>query len=185
VPSVPITPDTKDWTWVLERPCPECGFRASELDRAEVGTMIRENARSWLDMLGDSERVALRPSDDVWSALEYACHVRDVFRLYDERLRLMLEQDDPHYPNWDQDAAAVADRYPDQDPGSVAVELDGAARRLADRFEQVAGAQWQRTGMRSDGARFTIESFARYLIHDPVHHLHDVERGLAALDHRA
>ena len=23
-----ITPDTKDWTWVLERPCPECGFEA-------------------------------------------------------------------------------------------------------------------------------------------------------------
>ena len=21
-----ITPDTKDWTWVLERTCPECGF---------------------------------------------------------------------------------------------------------------------------------------------------------------
>jgi hypothetical protein len=21
-----ITPDTKDWTWVLERACPECGF---------------------------------------------------------------------------------------------------------------------------------------------------------------
>lgn len=20
-----IVPDTKDWTWVLERPCPECG----------------------------------------------------------------------------------------------------------------------------------------------------------------
>ena len=24
--ATPITPDTKDWTWVLERPCPECGF---------------------------------------------------------------------------------------------------------------------------------------------------------------
>ena len=21
-----IEPDTKDWTWVLDRPCPECGF---------------------------------------------------------------------------------------------------------------------------------------------------------------
>ena len=21
-----IIPDTKDWTWVLQRPCPECGF---------------------------------------------------------------------------------------------------------------------------------------------------------------
>src|SRR4051794_791858 len=22
----PVEPDTKDWTWVLDRPCPECGF---------------------------------------------------------------------------------------------------------------------------------------------------------------
>jgi hypothetical protein len=33
-----------------------------------------------------------RPSDDRWSALEYACHVRDVFRLYDERLEMMLTE---------------------------------------------------------------------------------------------
>ena len=24
-----IDPDVKDWTWVLERPCPECGLDAS------------------------------------------------------------------------------------------------------------------------------------------------------------
>jgi len=23
---MPIMPDTKDWTWVLRRACPECGF---------------------------------------------------------------------------------------------------------------------------------------------------------------
>jgi hypothetical protein len=23
---VTIIPDTKDWTWVLDRPCPECGL---------------------------------------------------------------------------------------------------------------------------------------------------------------
>jgi hypothetical protein len=34
--------------------------------------------------------------------------------------------------------------------------------------------QYQRSGRRSDGARFTVETFARYFIHDPVHHLHDV-----------
>jgi hypothetical protein len=38
----------------------------------------------------------------------------------------------------------------------------------------VTGSQWQRTGRRSDGASFTVETFARYLIHDPVHHLYDV-----------
>ena len=25
----PIVPDTKDWTWVLDRPCEECGFDAT------------------------------------------------------------------------------------------------------------------------------------------------------------
>jgi hypothetical protein len=38
----------------------------------------------------------------------------------------------------------------------------------------VTGDQWQRTGNRSDGARFTVETFARYFAHDPVHHLYDV-----------
>jgi hypothetical protein len=38
----------------------------------------------------------------------------------------------------------------------------------------VSAGQWQRTGRRSDGAHFTVETFARYFIHDPVHHLYDV-----------
>jgi hypothetical protein len=80
-----IIPDTKDWTWVLERPCPEC----------------------------------------------------------------------------------------EQDPAEVAAELRQAALAIAGRFESVSGGQWQRTGTRSDGARFTVETFARYFIHDPVHHLYD------------
>jgi hypothetical protein len=31
-----------------------------------------------------------------------------------------------------------------------------------------------RTGTRT---HFTVESFARYMIHDPIHHLHDVGGG--------
>ena len=45
---------------------------------------------------------------------------------------------------------------------------------IADRFDTVHGNQWDRTGRRSDGASFTIDSFARYFLHDVVHHLHDV-----------
>jgi hypothetical protein len=45
----------------------------------------------------------------------------------------------------------------------------------------VGGTDWSRTGARSDGARFTVDSFARYMIHDPVHHLHDVRIGFATL----
>ena len=182
-PRMPIVPDTKDWTWVLERPCPECGFDARAFPRELVGQMVRENACSWQEVLArPGDLLTARPSDDRWSALEYACHVRDVLRLYDERLELMLTEDDPDFPNWDQDAAAVEQRYNEQEPRRVAADVISGAGRLADRFDGVAGAAWQRTGTRSDGARFTVESFARYFIHDPVHHLDDVARGFAVLE---
>ena len=172
---VPIEPDDRDWTWVVERPCPECGFDASTFPAIEVAGLIRSNAAAWGQLLeGPVEDLRRRPSDDRWSTLEYACHVRDVCRLYGERLDLMLHQDDPLYPNWDQDATAVAENYNGQDPAIVAAELQRAALRLAEAFERVDDAQWQRRGHRSDGARFSVDTFSRYLVHDPVHHLYDV-----------
>ncbi len=169
-----IVPDDKDWTWVLERRCPECGFLAGTVDVDEVGALIRQSAAAWFELLnGDDASVRSRPSIDRWSTLEYGAHVRDVFVLYLERLSLMLDTDDPLYPNWDQDETAVASRYDVQQAHEVAVELRAAAEALAAAFDGVTDEQWQRRGRRSDGASFTVESFARYLVHDPVHHLCD------------
>src|SRR5260370_38004117 len=84
-----ITPDTKNWTWVLERPCPECGFEAAAFPRENVSALLRENAAGWHAMMAETADVRTRPEPQVWSPLEYACHVRDVCRIYDERLRLM------------------------------------------------------------------------------------------------
>jgi hypothetical protein len=171
---VTIIPDSKDWTWVLQRPCPECGFDTSSFAREEVPGLIRDVARRFHDLLTGPGDHRQRPAPGKWSALEYGCHVRDVFRLYDERLDLMLTTDGPRYPNWDQDATAVDDRYAEQDPVRVAREIIEAGTAIAARFGTVRGGQWQRTGFRSDGAEFTVESFARYFVHDPVHHYHDV-----------
>lgn len=168
-----IVPDDKDWTWVLERPCPECGLDTRAVDVTQVGDLVRANASSWQRVLAAPD-AGVRPAPDRWSPLEYACHVRDVFRLFDERLDLMLTEDGPRYANWDQDATAIADGYASQSPVAVAIELTRAGSALADRFDAVEGDQWLRTGFRSDGASFTVDTFARYFIHDPVHHLWDV-----------
>ena len=170
---MPIAPDSKDWTWVLDRPCPECGFDASTQSVAEVARLVRDNTARWPAVLERAD-VRQRPSPDRWSALEYACHVRDVFRLFDQRLHLMLDEDDPTFANWDQDATAVADHYGEQDPMVVGRELLSAGTQMAASVEAVRADQHGRTATRSDGARFTVETFARYLVHDPVHHLWDV-----------
>ncbi len=168
-----IIPDDKDWTWVLERACPDCGFDSSAHERVAVVAMLRAQPGAWQAVLA-APGVAVRPASGAWSPLEYACHVRDVFVLFDERLHLMLDHDNPLFANWDQDATAIDARYGDQDPVVVGAELAAAAEQLAHSFEGVDGATWSRRGRRSDGASFDIESFSRYMLHDPIHHLYDV-----------
>jgi hypothetical protein len=172
-----IVPDDKDWTWVLRRPCSECGFDASTFPSSQVASLLRANAAAWADILSaPPDEVRRRPRDETWSTLEYACHVRDVHLLYRLRLGLMLSEENPLYPNWDQDATALEDDYESQDPTAVSAQLLAAAEALAAAFDGVVGPQWERKGRRSDGAEFTVDSFSRYLVHDPVHHLFDVTR---------
>ena len=170
---VPIEPDTKDWTWVLREPCPDCGFDAAGVEPTDLPALIRDTVPGFLAALDDVD-ARVRPADNVWSPLEYACHVRDVHVLFDLRLRQMLGDDDPLFANWDQDATAVADDYAGQDPAAVAPALAAAAELVAATYDGISGDQWQRPGRRSDGSVFTAESLGRYHLHDVVHHLHDI-----------
>jgi hypothetical protein len=108
VPADPI-PDDKDWTRVLQAPCPECGYDAATVAPSEIGARLRESVSVLVAALG-RPNAARRPRPQVWSALEYGCHVRDVCRIFGERARLMIEEDDPRFPNWDQDETALAER---------------------------------------------------------------------------
>jgi hypothetical protein len=169
-----ITPDDKDWTWVLDRPCPECGFEASTLAVEEVGPLVRASVPRWQERLRAAD-ARVRPDPATWSPTEYAAHVRDVFRIFDVRLASMLESDDPSFANWDQDATALEDDYASQDPAVVARELDAAAEVIATRFDTVTEDQHARPGRRSNGSVFTVVTLGQYFAHDLVHHLHDVD----------
>ncbi len=169
-----IPPETKDWTWVLEEQCPECGFDSREPARADLASLFGVVGDRWVSAISGFENAAERPDPLVWSPLEYACHVRDVFALGRYRTGLMVDQEDPVFANWDQDTTAVEDDYASQDLEAVSSQLAENASVLGDYLDSVTDADWSRPGRRSDGARFTVESFSRYVLHDPIHHLTDV-----------
>jgi hypothetical protein len=170
-----ITPETQDWTWTIGKACPDCGYDGPSVDVLKTGDAIRALIDPFCAALA-KPNASTRPDEQTWAPVEYACHVRDVFRLYEYRLGLMLNEDNPTYPNWDQDATAIEERYDLQDPSTVATELAEAGNSLANAFDLVTGDQWQRTGVRSDNKNFTVATFATYMVHDPFHHLWDITR---------
>ena len=131
-------------------------------------------AEEWVQILRSSPAVSERPEPAVWSPLEYGAHVRDVFRLFDSRLALMLTEDHPSFINWDQNETAIRERYREQDPEVVAAELEEAALRMVDRIRAMTPADLERTGVRSNGDEFRVETLLQYFLHDIIHHLWDV-----------
>ena len=173
-----VPPDDKDWTWVLDRPCPECGFDAGAMPLAQAGELLTAAVARLHQSLSRPD-ARTRPAPTTWSPLEYACHVRDTGEVFRGRIALVLERDNPTFPNWDQDATAVERHYEQQDPQVVAVELQQSLDALIDQLDVVPDSAWHRPALRGNGSRFTLATLVRYLVHDPVHHAHDVGPGTA------
>jgi len=171
-PAIPPT-DEKDWTWVVREHCPECEFDPGAVSTAQLADDLREAATRWQRVL-QRPGVTVRPSPQVWSPLEYAAHVVDVYVIMGDRAELMLRESEPTFPNWDQDATALEKRYWEADPATLVAEIGAAAERLAGGFAAVRPEQWERIGYRSNGAVFTVRTLGIYCLHDLVHHLHDV-----------
>ncbi len=163
---------------MLVEPCQECGYDVRDLDEAELGPLIASVGRTWqalLDGLADDPLVSVRPEPLVWSPVEYGEHVRDVLSLFTLRARRILEEDDPLFADWDPDITAAEVPYGQQAPAVVGAAIAANADVLASLFEGASAADLARPGRRSDGSVFTLGSLGRYMLHDLVHHVYDVE----------
>jgi len=160
--------------------CRECGYEYGEIERGAIPEALRAMAVRYQAVLADSDTTVLRahPRAGVWSALEYACHMRDVFRVQRERAQLALAEDEPAFASMRREERVVEERYNDQQPEQVAREVTGAAASLARLLESLDDDGWQRTGIYNWPERRvrTVEWIGRHTIHEAEHHLHDIDR---------
>lgn len=175
----------------LTNECEACGFSDEGIAPADVVAALRGFGRRYRAPLtrflsgedGDA-LLRTRPAPDVWSALEYACHVRDVLRWYDERVGAALVEDRPEMLGPTPDEAAERDRYNEQDPAAAAGALAANAERLAATFESMPDSGWERIYFRR-GYEWTVLFTARRSMHEGSHHLLDIGRGLRAVREQA
>ncbi len=167
--------------------CDECGFADEALSMDEALSELRRFGRRYRAPLtrflpgedGDA-LVRTRPADGVWSALEYAAHVSEVFGWYDEWVSRSVEEDDPVIDAPTPDEAAEAGRFNERDPSAVAEAIAVNAGALAATFEGVPEHSWSRCHVRR-GEHRSVLFTGRRAVHEGNHHLLDIGRGLRAL----
>ncbi|HEY5024117.1 MAG TPA: DinB family protein, partial [Acidimicrobiales bacterium] len=115
----------------------------------------------------------------VWSAIEYAAHTRDVIALHVYGVEQALTVDEPAFPPIGDDLveSAVA-TYGDADWDAVAAALTSQAIRLAEVAQDAGRDAWTR-GLTIGATRSDVRRLLEHALHDSLHHLEDVERGLA------
>ena len=167
--------------------CAECGFDYDGVPDAEVVDKLRSFGRRYRapltrglegEQLDDLLRTRSEP--DVWSALEYACHVRDVFASQRGRVAQTLAEDTPTYVPMGREQLLVDRRYNEQDPVAVVDELAANAEAMADTCAALTTTDWDRTGIYNypTPTERSLRWLARHTIHEGHHHLLDVGRSL-------
>ncbi|HYZ98182.1 MAG TPA: DinB family protein [Acidimicrobiales bacterium] len=169
----------------LER-CEECGFDPGELRPRDLPVAIRSFGRRYRTPLfrglsgEDLDDVVRRsPGEGVWSALEYGAHVRDIFRIFDDRVRCALADAEPAEETVDWEAR-VAAASPKLEREAVAADLDDAADTLATTLSELTGDEWRLPTITGRGRPASVTELATIAVHEGSHHLLDVGRVLRA-----
>jgi DinB superfamily len=160
--------------------CEECGFAYNTVARGEVPDGLRALATRYDAVLAETDDETLRshPMPETWSPLEYACHLRDVFKVQRERALLALAEHQPSFASMRREERVVEERYNDQQPAVVAREISEAAEAFAQALEALDDDSWQRTGVYNWPTTQvrTVEWIGRHTIHEGEHHLQDIDR---------
>ncbi len=163
--------------------CDACGFHGSRYDNASLIVALRQLGPRWRTVLNDAgSELRVRPEPHVWSAIEYAAHSRDIVALHAFGVEQALTVDEPVYPAIIADdliEAAAASSIGD-DPEAVVETLDAQACRLAQAAIDAGDDAWQR-GLTVGEERSTVRRMLEHALHDSLHHVDDVERGLLQL----
>ena len=161
--------------------CP-CGFDGSAVPLGDLAVALVDGARQWAEFLGavtdypggldDLRDRPERGGTMSWSAIEYACHVRDVVSVFARRIELSLLSHNPSHQAWDPVPVAEGEHYREQHPAAVADDIARGAREFADLLQPLTPTAWERTGV-LDGRSTTVADLARTALHEVRHHLDD------------
>jgi hypothetical protein len=138
------------------------GLRALPSQVEELVQNLSEDAVCW------------RPAPIQWSVKEVCCHLRDSFEIDGERIRRMLDEDEPFLPSYDQEALARERDYQSESMPRVLTALRAFSGGLAYLLESFSEEEWQRTGRHEERGPMSIAEYAQLLVDHGREHLEQI-----------
>jgi len=169
-----------------EHVCPSCpfSFRDHDVDRAAaVIAEIPAQARALFESLDDAACRQPGPAG-AWSAVEYLCHLRDVYATFTIRLHRARTEDDPALEPMLNDLRARRFGYRDAAVGPVLDELEAYVAGLLTEIARIQPDDWQRPVHRLPHEHRTALWLVRQAAHEGVHRLRDIAEGAGTVDRR-
>jgi DNA segregation ATPase FtsK/SpoIIIE, S-DNA-T family len=162
--------------------CPECGYIYEDLAVDAIAGTIGSFGPRYREQVGEvgAGSATRRPAPGVWSALEYASHVRDVLLVQRERLVLGQVEERPSFARMYRDERVTLCAYSEFTVVSVLDQLDMAAALCAAAFGAIAPGSWTRSFVYNWPAAgvHDLAWLGRHTVHEGLHHLMDIGRVL-------
>ncbi len=162
----------------MER-CDSCDFIYADHVDDDLIESIRSfgpNFQAVLVEAATSPELRQRRDTKTWTALEYACHVRDVLLVQRERLFLALVEHNPTFVPMYREERVRLDSYNTQNPDDVAVQIAIAADLFANACANLDANSWERTCIYNfpKPSQRTLRWLGAHALHEGEHHLRDI-----------
>jgi hypothetical protein len=155
--------------------CPACNLSYVDVTASAAIELIRSYPARYRRCLQRLPDPVLRGrSPQGWSALEYACHVRDIYDVYHLRILRALTEDVPVIAAMRNQERAERGDYNRQQLLEVLDELERNIGRFAELAEHLEDDHFARTATRLRGERRTVLWMLRQAAHEGLHHLDDI-----------
>lgn len=167
--TVPPLPDE-------EHECARCDVSYAAVTLADAVTAIATVPARVATTLATVPSALLRqrPDTGTWSALEYLCHLRDVYATYTVRLHRARTEDLPALEPMLNDLRARRFGYNLLSPEAVLAELGHNADGFVHETTRCSAADWDRRVTRLSGETRTARWLVRQAMHEGLHHVQDL-----------
>jgi uncharacterized damage-inducible protein DinB len=132
-----------------------------------------------LKTVSPDDLITYRDGDDGWTALEIVGHLYDCEKLFVERAKLTVEQDNPMLPFPDQDEEVIAGRYNERDWQALMADWVQMRETYLAYLSTVSEEDWAREGRHPQYAPFSLQDQLFLICWHDIGHIEQLTRVLS------